>query len=119
GGITALSAASTVPRLLTFTRNGRAVAASDRTGAVRVWELASGRERRAVQMPAGYRVSCGLFTPDGRSLLTGGADGTVRLWEMASGKERHRFPGQAASVNVGALAAHRPARAVRAPHPQA
>src|SRR5262249_44382549 len=110
----ALPAATTDPRLLTFTPNGRALAAADRTGAVRVWELASGRERRAVQMPAGYRVTCGLFTPDGRSLLTGGADGTVRLWEMASGKERHRFPGQAASINVAALAADGRAVAIMA-----
>jgi WD domain, G-beta repeat len=98
-----LPAASTDPQLLTFTPNGKGLAASDRTGAVRVWDLASARERRAVQMPAGYRVTCGMFMPDGRTLLTGGADGTVRLWEMASGKERHRFPGQSASINVAAL----------------
>jgi WD40 repeat protein len=66
--------------------DGVALAAGGLDGAVRVYDLATGRLRQALE---GHRDAVyGLaFAPDGASLLSGSGDRTVRRWELNSGKE--------------------------------
>jgi WD40 repeat protein/predicted Ser/Thr protein kinase len=57
-------------------------------GAVRVWDVASGREVRVL---AGHsdRVVSACFSPDGRRILTASWDGTACLWDADSGERLH------------------------------
>ena len=67
---------------LTFSPDGRALAAGTALGGVELWDVATGRRRSVLR---GHRGGVwGLeFAPDGRTLYTGGDDGTVRVWDMS------------------------------------
>lgn len=69
---------------LTFSPDGRRLAAAAEDGAVRLWDAATGQELRALTGHAG-RVSSIAFTPDGRWLFSGGFDGSVRVWNPSTG----------------------------------
>jgi RNA polymerase sigma factor (sigma-70 family) len=64
---------------------------------VRVWDVASGRERLAL---AGPREGswCLAWSPDGRLISTGGEDNVVRVWERVSGQKRRDLKGHAGPV---------------------
>jgi hypothetical protein len=76
-----------------------------------IWDVASAKEIRRINVPLGLHVSSIAFSPDGRVLATEYPDHTVDLWEVASGKERTRLnkaaapalnpPGAGGMVMVG------------------
>jgi RNA polymerase sigma factor (sigma-70 family) len=92
---------------LAFTPDGKSLLTVDRRdGAVRLWDVARGKERRsfrAVRDEArqSYQVWHPALSPDGRTLaVTYQAEGrgafssfAVRLWDVATGKEAHELPG--------------------------
>jgi WD40 repeat protein len=62
----------------------------DSTGAVQLWDTATGKEVRFLGRDrAGF--SSVTFAPDGK-LVAAGGDHTAVLWETVSGKEIHRLP---------------------------
>ncbi|MFP4057846.1 MAG: hypothetical protein ACLF0G_13350 [Candidatus Brocadiia bacterium] len=76
--------------------DGRLAVSCGTDGTVRLWEVATAKERRVFRGHEGA-VTCLAVAPDGRYLLSGGADKTVRVWDVASGKqlrrlEAHRYP---------------------------
>jgi len=58
--------------------------------AVRLWEVATGKERQTFWEPA-PAVRSLAFSPDGKVLATGCDDKTIRLWQMANGRQLHRL----------------------------
>jgi WD40 repeat protein len=71
---------------LAFSPDGRLLAAGLHEGALAVWNVATGKQRRG---PGGHdgRVMSLAFSPDGRSLVSGSLDRTARVWDVATGKE--------------------------------
>jgi len=66
-----------------FSPDGRTFAASAFDGVVRVWELASGRERhRFTGHRSGTRSVA--FSPDGRRLASASEDCTVLVWDVST-----------------------------------
>jgi RNA polymerase sigma factor (sigma-70 family) len=61
-----------------------------RAGALRVWEVATGKEVRTFSEPGrSADQNAVAFTPDGKRLVTTGA-GTIRMEDIATGKEVRR-----------------------------
>jgi WD40 repeat protein len=74
------------PRRVAFSADGRLVAVSD--AALHVWDVASGKEVRALPIPEGAVFQGVAFSPDGRTLAMELADGEIQVIELASGKPR-------------------------------
>ncbi len=81
--------------------DGLTLATGTSSGWIRMWDLASGRERARLQ---GHdnAVRSVAFSPDGKTLASGSDDHTVRLWDLASGRERARL--QRHDSRVGSVA---------------
>jgi WD40 repeat protein len=79
--------------------------------AIRIWDLASGREVAAMegQSPT-EQVVCLAYSPDGRLLASCSADWrtardpAIRIWSVATGRELRRLEGHRGAVNVAAFA---------------
>src|SRR5205814_8198 len=75
---------------------GDRLATAGRSGAVRVWTVASGREELTLFGHVGAVTGLGV-SPDGRTLVSGGATGEVKFWDVRTGAElvglrRHSTP---------------------------
>ncbi len=55
---------------------------------VRLWDIATGKERRKLDLPSPLGNSSMALAPDGRVLASENSDGSVWIWELASGKAR-------------------------------
>ncbi|MBI3464110.1 MAG: hypothetical protein HY000_13790 [Planctomycetes bacterium] len=76
---------------VTFSADGKTLAASDTEGGVRLWDVETGKEKAALPDNAGY-CSLVAFTRDGRLLLGAGRvekdgkqSGEVRVWDVKTG----------------------------------
>jgi WD40 repeat protein len=69
------------PQYVSFSPDGKAVAACRLDGRIHVWEVASGGERcQLVGNPHGICSLC--FAPDGKRLASGSPDGTLLIWDV-------------------------------------
>src|SRR5207253_2776432 len=90
-----------------FAPDGQLLASGGEDCTVRIWDLATARERANL---LGYwgEVNAVAFSPDGRTLAAGGgefrAPGEVRLWDVATGRERAALTGHANEVLTVAYA---------------
>jgi WD40 repeat protein len=100
---------------LTFSPDGKLLAAADHGGGVFVVEVSTGKEIHHFQsLPdlSHSQASLLAFSPDGRLLALGGRESrgffrkvtdrkrTLRIWDLQSGRELHRLE----AGNVGAIA---------------
>jgi WD40 repeat protein len=60
-------------------------------GAVRLWDLRTGKQVRTFNGHAGMATAVALSN-DSKKLVTASEDGTARLWDVASGKEKRVYP---------------------------
>ena len=71
---------------LTVAPDGTWLATGSSDRPVRVWDIATGRER-ALEGDTGF-VRAVAAGPDGTWLATASRDGTARIWDIATGRER-------------------------------
>jgi WD40 repeat protein len=67
---------------LLFSPDGRMLAFGDKEGNIRLWEIATGGERRCFQGHVGY-VNALAFAPHVKNLVSAGEDGTILVWDLA------------------------------------
>ncbi len=73
-------------------------------GAIRLWDLESGRCQRVYHGHHG-RIQEVRFTPGDKRFVSAGADNTVRLWETDTGRCRLTLTGHSAAVQALAVSA--------------
>ena len=66
---------------------------------VKLWDAASGKERRHVKGHTDL-VNSVTFSPNGQRLASASEDKMVKLWDAASGKELRNFEGHMDAVSV-------------------
>ncbi|KAJ5564595.1 putative serine/threonine-protein kinase PkwA [Penicillium frequentans] len=67
-----------------FSPDSRMVASASKDNTVRLWDTATGAQRRTLQGHSNMVYSV-AFSPDGRMLASGSKDNTVRLWDAVTG----------------------------------
>jgi RNA polymerase sigma factor (sigma-70 family) len=104
---------------IVFSRDGRSLAAVSRyrwasnlpgptkgwendARMVRVWEVATGAERRTLRLPRDA-VRCAAFSVNGRHLFLGAEDGALLLWDLVAGRRPRRVTGHADAILAVAL----------------
>ena len=80
---------------------GEFVVSGGADGAVRVWDLATGAQLRALEGHSGAVWAVAL-TPDGQ-VVSGGVDGAVRVWDLATGAQLRALEGHSGAVWAVAL----------------
>src|SRR5262249_42255593 len=75
---------------VTFSPDGRLLAAGSNDNTTRLWNVTSPRRAQPLATLAGHRhhVQAVAFSPDSRLLATGSGDGTMLLWDVARPRQR-------------------------------
>jgi len=84
-------------RKITFSADGKIIAAASQDTTVRLWDVSSAKELYTLK---GHTESVGSisFSPDNRTIASGSSDGSVRLWDVSSGQCLHILTGGENSV---------------------
>jgi RNA polymerase sigma factor (sigma-70 family) len=77
------------PHAVAFSPDGDLLAGGD-AGMVRVWDVATGKERHRLRWEGQSAHAVG-FARDGRTLAAASADGSVRTWDALQGKKQRDF----------------------------
>jgi WD40 repeat protein len=80
-----------------FSPDGTTLASGGFDRAVRLWDVADGRERATLEGHEGW-VAAVAFSPDGSTLATGSHDQTIKVWDAATGRELATLRGHTGNV---------------------
>jgi eukaryotic-like serine/threonine-protein kinase len=83
---------------LSVSPTGDILATGDKSGRLRVWDMANG-EIRATYNLHGPAIRAVAFSPDGKTLATGSDDSLVRLWDVATLEPFYALDGHDKRVN--------------------
>jgi WD40 repeat protein len=87
---------------LTFSPDGKQLAAVHLDQAFRFWDTETGRETNS--LPVEHRNVCSVaFSSDGKTLATGQGDGDICLWDRSTGKKREELEGHTGPVKAVAF----------------
>lgn len=87
-----LCAPMTDVNFLTFTADGKSlISAAEVGGKIRIWDVASMKERRHLQVAYNITRSVAL-SPDGKTLAAGTPFDRIQFWDLASGRELFTDP---------------------------
>ncbi|HEY7310706.1 MAG TPA: WD40 repeat domain-containing protein [Gemmataceae bacterium] len=76
---------------LTFSPDGKLLVSAGFNQTIRIWDVASGKERRQILGCERWIRSLAL-TPDSKQLVAPGEQGAIRVWGIESGKELRQWP---------------------------
>jgi WD40 repeat protein len=83
---------------ITYSPDGRYIAAGYSNGLIRIWNLQTGVMGRTFSGHSGPVWSV-AYSPDGNMLVSGSADHTVKCWDMRSGKLIRTLTGHSGTVS--------------------
>jgi RNA polymerase sigma factor (sigma-70 family) len=90
-------------RAVAFSPDGTRIATRQLDGAVRLWDVAAGRElRRLPGRQEGVSSPPPVFSPDGKTLATE-SEGALCLWDVETGRERFSADGHYGPVTAVAF----------------
>lgn len=75
---------------LSFSPDGRILAAGSRDGTLMLWRVADGVLMRTLTAHTGGAYALG-FSKDGLTLMSGGEDGTIKFWRVEDGALVHTY----------------------------
>jgi WD40 repeat protein len=78
-------------KALAFNPDGSIVASIGTDTTIRLLDVNSGRQKRAMKTPSQY-VGGVSFSPDGKTLASSNSDKGVRFWDVASGQQTGELP---------------------------
>jgi WD40 repeat protein len=86
--------------------DGRSVATGSFDKTIKLWDLAAGKEARALGGKNGHQnqVLSVAFSPSGDLLASGGSDNVVKLWDMPSAKPSATFTHSSAPTRAAVAA---------------
>jgi WD40 repeat protein/predicted Ser/Thr protein kinase len=82
--------------------DGQYLASAGLDRSIKVWELATGRERLTIHGHDGPIFTV-AFSTDGQRIITGSEDKTARVWDFVTGREILRLEGHSRNVEVVAF----------------
>ncbi|HLJ93190.1 MAG TPA: protein kinase [Gemmataceae bacterium] len=81
-----------------FAPDGKTLATVNADGTLRLWDVATGKQRAALSRVPTNCFPFLAFGPDGSTMAAGNAEGIVRLWDVATGVERASLTGHTGAV---------------------
>src|SRR5262249_5254409 len=83
--------------------DGRTLLSAGHENTLRLWNMDSAKEIRAIQAPANNFFYSAIFVDEGRQILAASQDGAIALFDAATGKQLHVFRGHDGHVHSLAL----------------
>jgi RNA polymerase sigma factor (sigma-70 family) len=81
-----------------FAPDGRTLAAAG-DGCIWLWDPATGKALRRLEVPGGGYVYALAFAPGGEALAVGGQDAMIRLWDRSAAASQRAFGGHGKRVS--------------------